>query len=290
MDTLHALMKGPLPPLFFCIGNPVVGNPTQYMMEQAFKSLDYPGQYITCEINPKDLKTSLEGLKALNVKGGNVTAPFKQKVFPYLDALSESARLSTAVNCIIIKDDGSYLGDNTDGKGFLESLVQKVGNLDHKKVLLFGAGGAASAIASELVLAKVEELTLVNRNKEKAENLASRLTGITKTKVSVKPWEGIYLIDESDLVVVQATSVGLFDEKACIDVEFSKNLGNVIACDVVFNPIETAFLKKAKQAGCETLDGLGMLVNQGAIAIKSWTAQNPDRAIMREALTEAFAI
>ncbi len=118
MDTLHALMKGPLPSLFFCIGNPVVGNPpTQYMMEEAFLDMDYPGQYITCELESDQLQTALEGLKALHVAGGNVTAPFKQIVFPYLDSFTESARLSNAVNCITVQADGTYQGDNTDGKG-----------------------------------------------------------------------------------------------------------------------------------------------------------------------------
>ncbi|WP_321301924.1 shikimate dehydrogenase [uncultured Sphaerochaeta sp.] len=290
MDTLHALMKGPLPSLFFCIGNPVVGNPTQYMMEKAFLDMDFPGQYITCEVESDQLQTALEGLKALHVAGGNVTAPFKQQVFPYLDSFTESARLSNAVNCITLQEDGTYQGDNTDGKGFLQSLKARAGNLHERRVVLFGSGGAASAIAVELVLSEVKEVILVNRTRERAEGLAERLQGITRTRISTQAWEGTYQIEEDGLVVVQATSVGLFDEKGCIDVAFSHGLRDVIACDVVFNPSDTAFLKRARQAGAATLDGLGMLVNQGVLGIENWTGRKADAEVMRAALTEAFSL
>jgi shikimate dehydrogenase len=290
MDTLQALMKGPLPSLFFCIGNPVVGNPTQYMMEKAFLDMDFPGQYITCEVESDQLQTALEGLKALHVAGGNITAPFKQRVFPYLDSFTESARLSNAVNCITLQADGTYQGDNTDGKGFLQSLKEQVSNLSERRVVLFGSVGAASAIAVELVLSEVKEVVLVNRTKEKAEALAERLQGVTNTKTSTQAWKGTYRIEEDGLVVVQATSVGLFDENSCIDVAFSQGLRDVIACDVVFNPTDTAFLKRARQAGAATLDGLGMLVNQGVLGIENWTGKDADAEVMRAALEKAFSL
>ncbi|MGE4454316.1 MAG: shikimate dehydrogenase [Sphaerochaeta sp.] len=290
MDTLHALMKGPLPSLFFCIGNPVVGNPTQFMMEKAFLEMGFPGQYITCEVEPSQLETAMAGLKALHVAGGNVTAPFKQSVIPFLDSLTESARLCGAVNCITRQKDGTYQGDNTDGKGFLESLKQAVPDFTEKKVILFGSGGAAAAIAVELVQAAVQEIVLVNRTLEKAEALAGRLSGISQTKVRSQAWERVFLVEEDHTVVVQATSVGLFDERACIDVAFHKGLEDVTACDVVFNPVETAFLKRAKEAGAATLDGLGMLVNQGVLGVRNWSGETPSALVMRTALKEAFAL
>ncbi|MGH0054267.1 MAG: shikimate dehydrogenase family protein [Sphaerochaetaceae bacterium] len=290
MNTLHALMKGPLPALFFCIGNPVVGNPTQYMMERTFVDLGFPGQYITCEVAPGDLESAMEGLKALHAAGGNVTAPFKQQIIPFLDSLSESARLSNAVNCITRLPDGTYQGDNTDGKGFLRSLYEQVHDIRERKVLLFGAGGAASAIAAELVQAEVQELILVNRTLSKSQTLRNRLKGVSRTSITVREWNGTYLIHETGVVVVQATSVGLFNEAQCIDVAFGDGLKDVIACDVVFNPTDTAFLKKARAAGASSLDGLGMLVNQGLLAVQNWTSMNPDRALMQKALEEAFAL
>jgi len=288
--TLQSLMKGPLSSLYFCIGNPVVGNPTEFMVEEAFRSLDYAGRYLTCEVDSEELEAVMWGLRAMQVSGLNVTAPFKQKVFPFLDELTESARLSNAVNCITRRSDGTYIGDNTDGKGFLQSLTEKLGSVKGRTILIFGSGGAASAIATELVLAEAKEVVLLNRSEGRSQALAKRLDGFSSTKVTSRRWEGTYRIEEDNLVVVQATTVGLFNETACIDVEFAKNLKHTLACDVVFNPVDTAFLVRAREAGCETLDGLGMLVNQGAIAIKGWTGKDPDRAVMHEALVKAFNV
>ncbi len=159
-------------------------------------------------------------------------------------------------------------------------------------MVLFGSGGAASAIAVELVLSEVKEVILVNRTREKAEALAKRLQGVTNTTVSTQAWEGTYQIEEDGLVVVQATSVGLFDENSCIDVAFSQGIQDVIACDVVFNPTDTVFLKRARKAGAATLDGLGgMLVNQGGVlGLQNWTGMVPDAQVMRAALEKAFSI
>ncbi len=288
--SLHALMKGPLAPLFFCIGSPVVGNPTQHMMERAFGQLGYPGRYLTIEVDPDELEPSIWGLLAMHFQGGNVTAPFKQEVLTYLDELTESASLCDAVNCITRKADGTYVGDNTDGKGFLQSLLAVASDLKKRKIVVFGSGGAASAIVTELALYGVREVVVVNRTASRAKTLVDNLQGVSRTTLSWEPWEGTYRIREHNLVVVQATSVGLFQPHECIKVDFLVGLQNTIACDVVFNPVETAFLKKAKRAGCQTLDGLGMLVNQGAIAVKLWTGREPDRALMRASLEEAFAV
>ncbi|ADY12066.1 shikimate dehydrogenase family protein [Sphaerochaeta globosa] len=289
-SSLQALMKGPLAPLYFCIGSPVVGNPTQYMVEAAFDALGYCGRYLTIDVDAEELDPSIWGLLAMNFAGGNVTAPFKQEVLTYLDELTESASLCDAVNCITRKSDGTYIGDNTDGKGFLQSLIAVAPDLKKRKVMVFGSGGAASAIVTELALYGVREVVVVNRTEAHAKTLVNNLEGISRTQLKVDRWAGTYQIVENDLVVVQATSVGLFQPGACIDVAFAPALQNVIACDVVFNPVETAFLKKAKSAGCLTLDGLGMLVNQGAIAIQLWTGKEPDKALMRSSLEEAFAV
>lgn len=290
MDTLTALMIGPLSPLYCCIGNPVVGNPTQYMIEEAFTALDYPGRYLTIEIPANDLEEAVKAIRTLSFAGVNVTAPHKQTIIPYLDTLTESARISGAVNCITRGEDGSLIGDNTDGKGFFRTLASHVPDWQERTILIFGAGGAAAAIAAELVLAEAKEVVIINRTAEKAQALAQKMQGISKTIVRTKAWNGTYPIDEDRLIVVQATSVGLFDERAVIDVAFKSGLTDVIACDVVFNPVKTKFLTLAEEAGCTTLDGLGMLTEQGAIVIEGWTGKSPDRLLMKNALTHAFSI
>ena len=289
-NALRALMKGPLPSLFFCIGDPVVGNPTEAMVETAFRSLDFPGRYLTCRVTKEELAPALWGLRALGFAGGNVTAPHKQAVMQYLDDLSESALLCKAVNCITRKGDGTYYGDNTDGKGFLQSLTERNLQVENKKVVILGSGGAASAIATSLVLDKAGEVVLVNRTEERSRSLAKRLSGISSTVLSVDRWVGTYAIPSDAEIVVQATSVGLFSPSACVDVAFTERNSSLIACDVVFNPVQTLFLLRAQESGCTTVDGLGMLVNQGRLAIEQWTGRNPEKEGMKGALQEAFAL
>ena len=288
-NALNSLMKGPLPSLFFCIGDPVVGNPTEHMIQKAFRSLGFPGKYLTSRVTKEELAPALWGLRALGFAGGNVTAPHKQTVLQYLDELSESALLCKAVNCITRKSDGTYYGDNTDGKGFLQSLTERNLEVKNKKVVILGSGGAASAIAVELVLAKAGEVVLVNRTEERSHTLAKRLSGISSTALSVDRWVGTYSIPSDTEIVVQATSVGLFSPSVCIDVAFTKQNSSLIACDVVFNPVQTLFMKRAQEVGCTTVDGLGMLVNQGSLAIHQWTGKSPLSGVMRSALEEAFA-
>ena len=117
-----AVMHGPLESLFCCVGDPVVGNPTQLMMEATFQSMLFPARYLTCTVSKDNLASAIEGIKALGFTGANVTAPHKVEVIQYLDGLTDSARLSGAVNCIIKDESGKYIGDNTDGKGFHTSI------------------------------------------------------------------------------------------------------------------------------------------------------------------------
>jgi len=133
-------------------------------------------------------------------------------------------------------------------------------------------------------------VVLVNRTEERSQSLAKRLSGISTTVLSVDRWVGTYIIPSDAEVVVQATSVGLFSPSLCVDVAFGKRNSLLIACDVVFNPVQTLFLKRADEAGCTTVDGLGMLVNQGALAIHQWTGKSPHNGVMRSALEEAFGI
>lgn len=286
---LRALMEGPLPSLFFCIGDPVVGNPTQYMIEQAFGEMGLPYRYLTCTVERRELSAAMWGLRALQFAGGNVTTPHKRAVLEYLDDLSAAATLSRAVNCITRMPDGRYAGDNTDGKGFLKSLEDSTGSVKGRKVAILGAGGAASAIAAELVLAGAGEVTVVNRTRERAVSLVRRLGNIAETRLSVAPWIGTYVIPKSVDVLVQATSVGLFSPDRCVDVSFEEAKSDLVVSDVVFNPVETLFLRRAREQGLLCIDGLGMLVNQGALAIQGWTGRTPDRDLMRRAVTEAFS-
>ncbi|MFA7370994.1 MAG: shikimate dehydrogenase [Sphaerochaetaceae bacterium] len=282
----EALMHGPLEALFCCIGDPVIGNPTQIMMEDAFEDLNFPARYFTSTVTGDRVKEAIEGIKALGLAGANVTAPHKVAVIPYLDGLTESARLSGAVNCII-RDGEKLIGDNTDGKGFLTS-IELVKRVEGMEVLVLGSGGAARAIITELALHKAATITIANRTLSKAQEIVKALEKEVSTKLTAVELTNKFVIEEQWDLVVQATSVGLFAPADSLDLVWQK--GKRIAADVVFNPIETQFLKAAKASGAHCIDGLGMLVYQGAIAIQQWSGQAANFEIMKRSLERAFSI
>ncbi|MFN3150664.1 shikimate dehydrogenase [Bremerella sp.] len=271
-----------------CMGQPVAGNPSQFMMERAFAAAGLDWRYLTLEVSPDDLPAAVAGMKAMGFRGGNFTIPHKVAVIPHLKRLTEAAELMGAVNCIFAEE-GGFVGENTDGKGFVSAL-KEVMQPEGKKVVLFGAGGAARAIAVELGLNKVASIDIVNRDAGRGRDLADLLServGITTKWI---PWNGKHELPEDADLVINGTSIGLNDGSAMVPVKVDSFRESMLVADVIFNPPETAFLQAAQDAGCQTIDGLGMLVNQGAIGFKIWTGIEPDQGVMREALEEYLGI
>jgi shikimate dehydrogenase len=267
-----------------CMGQPVAGNPTQYMIEKAFHAAGLDWRYLTLEVPPENLADAVRGMRAMGFKGANFTIPHKVAVIAYLDELSEAAQLMGAVNCVNHVDD-KLIGENTDGKGFVESL-RELTNPRDKRIVVLGAGGAARAIAVELGLAGAAEITIVNRTKKRGEELTNLLLEKAKVNAKFTPWEGDFDVPEGTDIVVNATSIGLGDEEARVPINTESLTDAMVAADVIFNPPNTRLLREAAARGCKTLDGLGMLVNQGVIGFRIWTGVDPDRAVMREALEE----
>ena len=270
--------------LVCCMGQPVAGNPTQFMMERAFAAAGLDWRYLTLEVPPENLAAAIQGIRAMGFRGGNFTIPHKVAVIEYLDELSEAAELMGAVNCVN-RIDGKMIGENTDGKGFVQSLRSLTDPLG-KRVVILGAGGAARAIAVELGLSKVAELTIVNRTPQRGQELVDLLTERVEVQAQLVPWQGDYEIAAETDILINATSIGLGDTKARVPIDYSALTDRQVVADVVFNPPETVFLREAGRRGCTTLDGLGMLVNQGIIGFKIWTGVDPDPVVMREALEE----
>ena len=203
-----------------------------------------------------------------------------------LDELAESARLIGAVNCAVRRND-RWIGENTDGQGFLASLravVEPAG----QQVLILGAGGAARAIAVELALAGAAELWVANRNLAKAAEIANLVNDETSSACTAVEWRQELTVPASANVVVNATSLGL-PGSGEVPVSFDVIPMGLVVCDVIPNPPDTSFLQRARQAGATTLDGRGMLLNQGAINIELWTGVDPDREVMGRALNEVIA-
>ena len=266
------------------MGQPVAGNPTQFMMERAFAAAQLDWRYLTCEVPPENLESAVAGMRAMGFRGGNFTIPHKVAVIPHLDGLSESAELMGAVNCVN-RDGDRFIGENTDGKGFVRSL-QAITSPEEKRVVIFGAGGAARAIAVELGLHGVSQITVVNRTPQRGQELVDLLNQRVGIQADLVKWSGDYQVEEEVDLVINATSIGLGDPEARVPVNVASLRAEMVVADVVFNPPETVFLREAAEQGCTVLDGLGMLVNQGVIGFQIWTGVEPSGMVMREALEE----
>lgn len=271
-----------------CMGQPVAGNPTQFMMERAFAAARLDWRYLTLEVPPEKLGDAVRGLRAMGFRGGNFTIPHKVAVLAYLDSLSPAAELMGAVNCVHCDGD-RLIGENTDGKGFLQSLRTLTDPAD-KRFVILGAGGAARALAVELALARPAEIIIVNRSVERGEQLARLLSERLQVAAHFVPWQGDYEVPEPTQVVINATSIGLGDAQARVPLQLASLRPSMIVADVVFNPPRTRLLREAAELGCQTLDGLGMLVNQAVIGFQIWTGVAPDAEVMREALEEYLEI
>ena len=264
------------------------GNPTVAMMEAAFRHHGLAWRYVNMEVEPGALGEAVRGAKAMGFRGFNCSLPHKVTVIEHLDGLGESASVMGAVNCVVRRGE-AMIGENTDGKGFLKSL-ETVIDPRGKAVVLFGAGGAARAIAVELGLAGVKRMTVVNRSEGRGAELVTLLREKLGMEAELVVWGGEYAIPEGTEMVINGTSVGLYAPEERLAVDVSTLVSGMVVADVVFSPVETAFLKEAAERGCVVLDGLGMLVNQGMVAVEYWTGVEPDGEVMRMALEAAMGV
>ena len=267
---------------------PAAENPTVEMVEAAYRHHDLHYRYLTCEVPPEKLGDAVLGARAMNWAGFNCSIPHKVAVIEHLDGLGESAEIIGAVNCAVRRD-RRFIGENTDGKGFVNSLLEKI-DPTGKRMVMFGAGGAARAIGVEVALAGAAHITVVNRSQERGEELVALLNEKTSATAEFVPWVGDYDIPSETDIVVNATSIGLFpDGDARIPVNEQSLSEGMVVADVIPNPPRTRLIREADSRGCITLDGLGMLVNQGVIGIKYWTGVDVDSSVMAKRLEEVFA-
>ena len=262
------------------------GNPTVAMIEAAFCHHGLNWRYINCEVPPEKLADAVRGARAMGWRGFNLSIPHKVAVIQHLDGLGESAAIMGAVNCAVNRD-GKLIGENTDGKGFLKSLMEVV-DPQGKSIVMFGAGGAARAIGVELALAGARSLTVVNRSAERGEPLVRLLNEKTKTPATLTLWPAAYAIPAGTDIMVNATSIGLGNGNQPLDIDLSSLKPGMVVADVIVDPPDTRFLRDAKSRGCTVIDGLGMLINQGVIGVKYWTGVDVDPGVMRRELEAIF--
>ncbi len=241
-----------------CFGFPVAENPTQAMIEPAFRAMGLDWRYLTLEVRPDDLAAAVAGARAFGFRGFNCTIPHKVAVIPHLDGLGNSASLMGAVNCVVNRA-GKFIGENTDGKGFVASF-RELAEPSGQSLVLLGAGGAARAIGVEMALAGCSSITLVNRDEGRGRELEALFSGKLREAVhaatgrelavSYVPWHGDYRVPEETGILVNATSIGLFpDVEARIPLAMDSVTSEMIIADVIPNPPRTRLVQEARQKG-----------------------------------------
>ena len=266
--------------LYGVIGNPIKHSFSPRMHSLAFQECGINAVYLPFLINESQLPQLLNAFVISGVQGFNVTIPFKEKIVPYLDLLSDEAAMLQSVNTVIRTDDG-WKGYSTDGNGFIRSLQAVDISLKGKRILLAGAGGAARAITVSLALAGVSEMVIVNRTQKKADNLAELLhSAIPNLHINT-----ILPVDLQTDIVINTTSVGMHNDDCPLPDEVLRHCNQVV--DIIYNPPETRLLKKAIEWSISHMNGIDMLLYQGVEAFELWTGQKAPVDTMRQSLIDS---
>ena len=270
-------------------GFPVVHSKSPAMHGAAAKALGIDLEYERFEVAPPDLEAAIRQKHAERIDGYNLTVPHKQAVMPLLDQLVPAARAIGAVNTVT-RSDGRYVGHNTDALGLVRSLEEKGVELEDARAVILGAGGAARAAVVGLAEAGATEVVVLARRPEQAEELVDSIADhLESTLEAAAISEAEWHFDSADLIV-QATSATLESNPRAS--EFAEMLpidalpAHAAVVDMVYKPLETAVLRRAAECGLNAIDGLGMLLHQGAVAFELWTGRMPPIDVMREALSE----
>ena len=264
------------------IGNPVSHTLSPTMHTLAFQEIGINAVYLPFEITENKLPNLLQAFELLGVKGFNVTVPFKSKIIPFLDQISQEAKTLQSVNTVKTIN-GSWHGFSTDGAGLIRSLDEKNINLKRKDVLLLGAGGAAAAIAYSFMKAGVSSLHILNRTQSKADNIIKMLQPCFP--------DGNFssernLVDKKFEILINSTSVGMKEDVSPVDPDIVSMCNNVV--DIIYSPLKTRLMKIADSLNIQNFNGLGMLLYQGVEAFEIWSGQKAPIKKMKETLFNAF--
>ncbi|WP_144511154.1 shikimate dehydrogenase [Bacillus sp. FJAT-22090] len=263
---------------FAVIGNPIGHSVSPFMHDSWLQEHNMDATYIPIQVEEGKLAEAVNALKLLGCSGWNVTVPYKEAIIPFLDEIDQSATGIGAVNTVVKTKEGRFVGYNTDGLGFIQSL----GPLHiENRILLLGAGGAARGIVHAFKQLGFTNITIANRTYANAEKLVEELQygeAITLQEAEA----GLGKFD----IIIQTTPQGMKNNTAILPIQLNHIKNHAIVADIVYNPLVTPFLEEAKKYEVRTINGLGMLVHQGAIAFSYWNGIMPNTDRMVERLTE----
>ena len=261
------------------LGSPVSHSISPQMHNEAFRQLGLDYVYLAFDVESGRLKETFDGLKAINIKGFNLTMPLKTAIIPYLDELTPAARLAGAVNTVYCEN-GTWIGHTTDGIGYMRSVADAGHDIIGGKMTLLGAGGAATAICVQAALDGVASIDMFKRKNATFDQTAEFCQRLSKeTGCNIRLFD---ITDSNRLadsisdsnILTNATNVGMAPDTNSSVLEDASILHrDLIVSDIIYNPRETLLMKQAKAAGCQCFNGLYMLLFQGAAAFQCWTGQ-----------------
>lgn len=270
------------------LGSPVAHSISPMMHNEAFAQLGLDYAYLAFDVNEEELETAIEGLRAMKIKGFNLTMPNKNRMCRLCDKLSPVAQITGAVNTVV-NENGIFVGHTTDGIGYMESVKEAGLNIIGEKITVLGAGGAATSIIAQAAFDGVAEISIFNQKSksyERMEGIISKLTEQTNCKLNLFTYDSQDILHKElaeSILLVNTTPVGMapnIEDSLITDTTMFHS--KLTVSDIIYNPEETKFLRLAKEAGCKTFNGLHMLLYQGAAAFKLWTGQEMPVKIIKE--------
>ncbi|MGE5702690.1 MAG: shikimate dehydrogenase [Clostridia bacterium] len=260
-------------------GHPVGHSQSPLMHNAAFQERKINYVYTAFDIPPEHLEDAVAGIRGLGLRGVNVTIPHKVTIMPMLDEIDLLASRIGAVNTVV-NENGKLIGYNTDGAGYVRSLVEETGiELSNQVVTILGAGGAARAVAFTLAERGVKEIRIINRSREKAQRLAEHVNS-SGHAVAIDPADAKHAVADATLLI-NTTSIGMYPQVDELPINPDFLHANLVVSDLIYNPLETMLLKKALEKGAKTHSGIGMFVNQGALAFELWTQEAAPTELMK---------
>ena len=269
---------------FAVIGDPIDHSLSPNIHSAAFRELNLDSSYIGYRIPKGELESGIEGLKKIKINGFNITIPHKIEMMKYLDKMDESCSIIGAVNTVL-NNNGMLKGYNTDMDGFLEPLFKRNISIKNKNILLIGAGGAARAIVAGMAKEKAGNLDIANRTTLNAKNLAEFATKLGLKTNTKKIEETDKHIENYD-IIINSTSIGLKNEESPISFEGVNQ--KTIVYDIVYAPMNTDFITKAKEKKLEVIYGYEMLLGQATRAFEIWHEMKAPYNAMKKALLGGF--
>lgn len=271
------------------IANPVAGNPTQYLVEQAFAQQGLDWRFMSFEVEPERLGDAMRGLRALGFHGVKIGEPFHTAAVEHLDELTTAARQCGSVNCVTAQGD-RFVGDNTEGAAFVELVRQHI-NPVGRRAMVIGAGRLARVVALALAEAGMASIAVASRDAAAGQELVEHIQQQTAAASSLLPLgDSLIELEPETAVLVNATSLGSANPDATLPLKPDSLSAKMIVADVAYNTLRTRLTQQAAERGCRIIDGLSLYVQQTALALRAWTGVAPDTVAMREAAEEFLGI